>query len=246
MTPGEIRVDHVSKSYPQYYKLTAGFKSFLFHLPSALDSMRHAHFEAMHDVSFSVAPGESLGIIGHNGAGKSTMLSLLAGVMLPSDGQVSTTGRIAPVLELGAGFHPDLSGEENVILNAIILGLTRQQAQDRLQDIVAFSELGEFIGQPIRTYSSGMLVRLGFSVAVHTSPDILLVDEVLAVGDGDFQKKSRERILDLRRHGVSMVFVSHAMETVRAVCDRAIWIEHGRVRAAGPVGEVVEAYESSK
>jgi lipopolysaccharide transport system ATP-binding protein len=244
MSLGEIRVDHVSKSYPQYFKLTAGFKSFLFHLPSALDSMRHARFEALHDISFTVAPGESLGIIGHNGAGKSTMLGLLARVMRPSEGKISTEGRIAPVLELGAGFHPDLSGEENVILNAVILGLTRQEAQERLGDIVAFSELGEFIRQPIRTYSSGMLVRLGFSVAVHTSPDILLIDEVLAVGDGDFQKKSRERILDLRCHGVSMVLVSHSMETVRAVCDRAIWIEHGRVRAAGPVGEVVDTYES--
>jgi lipopolysaccharide transport system ATP-binding protein len=246
MTTGEIRVDHVGKSYPQYFKLTAGFKSFLFHLPSALDSIRHARFEALHDVSFGVAPGESLGIIGHNGAGKSTMLSLLAGVMQPSQGQVSTTGRIAPVLELGAGFHPDLSGEENVILNAIILGLTRQEASERLNDIVAFSELGDFICQPIRTYSSGMLVRLGFSVAVHTSPDILLIDEVLAVGDADFQKKSRERILDLRRQGVSMVLVSHAMETVRAVCDRAIWIEHGRVQSAGPASEVIDAYESPK
>lgn len=246
MRLGEIRVDHVSKSYPQYFKLTAGFKSFLFHLPSALESMRHAHFEALHDVSFTVEPGESLGIIGHNGAGKSTMLGLLAGVMLPSEGQISTAGRIAPVLELGAGFHPDLSGEENVILNAVILGLTRQEAQDRLEEIVAFSELGEFIHQPIRTYSSGMLVRLGFSVAVHTSPDILLIDEVLAVGDADFQKKSRERILDLRRHGVSMVLVSHSMETVRTVCDRAIWIEHGRERTAGSVGDVVDAYESPK
>lgn len=131
-------------------------------------------------------------------------------------------------------------------LNAVILGLTRQQAQERLDDIVAFSELGEFIHQPVRTYSSGMLVRLGFSVAIHTSPDILLIDEVLAVGDADFQKKSRERILDLRQHGVSMVLVSHAMETVRAVCDRAVWIEHGRMRASGPVGGVVDAYESGK
>lgn len=246
MNLGEIRVDHVSKSYPQYFKLTAGFKSFLFHLPSALESMRHAHFEALHDVSFAVAPGESLGIIGHNGAGKSTMLSLLAAVMLPSEGRISTTGRIAPVLELGAGFHPDLSGEENVILNAVILGLTRQEAQDRLEDIVAFSELGEFIHQPIRTYSSGMLVRLGFAVAVHTDPNILLVDEVLAVGDADFQKKSRERILDLRRRGVSMVLVSHAMETVRAVCDRVIWIEHGRTQEAGSAGEIVDAYEAGR
>jgi lipopolysaccharide transport system ATP-binding protein len=246
MIAGEIRVDHVSKSYPQYFKLTAGFKSFLFHLPSALDSMRHARFEALHDISFSVAPGESLGIIGHNGAGKSTMLALLAGVMLPSEGQVTTAGRIAPVLELGAGFHPDLSGEENAILNAVILGLTRKEALERLDDIVAFSELGQFILQPIRTYSSGMVVRLGFSVAVHTTPDILLVDEVLAVGDADFQKKSRERILDLRGRGVSMVLVSHAMETVRAVCDRVIWIEHGRVQASGSVGEVIDAYESPK
>jgi lipopolysaccharide transport system ATP-binding protein len=246
MIAGEIRVDHVSKSYPQYFKLTAGFKSFLFHLPSALDSMRHARFEALHDISFSVAPGESLGIIGHNGAGKSTMLALLAGVMLPSEGKVTTAGRIAPVLELGAGFHPDLSGEENAILNAVILGLTRKEALERLDDIVAFSELGQFILQPIRTYSSGMVVRLGFSVAVHTTPDILLVDEVLAVGDADFQKKSRERILDLRGRGVSMVLVSHAMETVRAVCDRVIWIEHGRVQASGSVGEVIDAYESPK
>ncbi len=244
MITGEIRVDHVSKSYPLYFKLRAGFKSFLFHLPSAVESMRHARFEALHDVSFAVEPGQAVGIIGHNGAGKSTMLSLLAGVMLPSEGSISTSGRIAPILELGAGFHPDLSGAENIILNAVILGLTRREAEEQYDAIVEFSGLGEFIGQPIRTYSSGMLVRLGFSVAVHTKPNILLVDEVLAVGDADFQKKSRERILDLRRHSVSMVFVSHSMEAVRAVCDTAIWIEHGRVQATGTAATVAAQYES--
>lgn len=245
MNPGEIRVEHASKSYPLYYKLTAGFKSFLFHLPSALKSMRNARFEALHDVTFSLAPGESLGIIGRNGAGKSTLLSLLAGVMLPSEGIVRTAGRIAPILELGAGFHPDLSGAENIILNSVILGSTLREAQDHFCDIVAFSELAEFIEQPIRTYSSGMLVRLGFSVAVHIKPKILLIDEVLAVGDAPFQAKSRKRLLELREQGSTLVLVSHSMEAVRGVCDRVIWLEHGRVRVEGSATEVTQAYESS-
>ena len=245
MNAGEIRVEHASKSYPLYYKLTAGFKSFLFHLPSAVKSMRNARFEALHDVTFSLAPGESLGIIGRNGAGKSTLLSLLAGVMLPSEGIVHTAGRIAPILELGAGFHPDLSGAENIILNSVILGSTLREAQDHFGDIVAFSELAEFIEQPIRTYSSGMLVRLGFSVAVHIKPKILLIDEVLAVGDAPFQAKSRKRLLELREQGSTLVLVSHSMEAVRGVCDRAIWLEHGRVRVEGSATEVTQAYESS-
>jgi lipopolysaccharide transport system ATP-binding protein len=195
-------------------------------------------------VSFEVNRGECVAIVGRNGAGKSTLLALLARVYRPTSGAVVTRGRVAPLLELGAGFHPDLSGAENVQFNSIILGLTRKEAKERFQAIWDFSELGDHIWDPVRTYSSGMLARLGFSVAVHVDAEILLVDEVLAVGDYEFQQKCYERIRGFRAGGGTILLVSHQDDTVRQFADRCIWIQHGEILREGPPDEVLADYEA--
>ena len=203
-------------------------------------------FWALRDVSFDVARGEAVGVIGHNGAGKSTLLGIVAGTIYPTLGRARITGRVSALLELGAGFHPDLTGRENVFLNASLLGMSRQQAEERFDRIVGFSELEEFIDSPIRTYSSGMWMRLGFAVAVFVEPEILIVDEVLAVGDADFQAKCCARILELKARGTTFLFVSHSEEQIRFLCSRVIWIEHGVVVADGGVEEVLRAYEQAR
>lgn len=197
---------------------------------------------AVRDVSFAVQRGQSLGIVGRNGSGKSTVLKLAARILRPSEGVVAVHGRISALLELGAGFHPDLSGRENIYLNGSVLGLSKRELDSRFDAIVAFSELAEFIDMPVKHYSSGMYMRLGFSVAVHVDPDILIVDEILAVGDYAFQMKCLERIRDLQRGGVTIVMVSHQLQTIRNLCTHAIWMDHGRVRAQGAAGGVLEAY----
>ncbi len=199
-------------------------------------------FYALHDVSFAVARGETLGIVGRNGSGKSTMLKLMAGVMAPSQGQVRIHGHVSPLIELGAGFHPDLTGRENVYMNASILGMSSRQIRDRFQGIVDFAELWDFIDTPVKRYSSGMYVRLGFAVAVHCDPDILLVDEVLAVGDAPFQEKCLAKMREFQARGVTIVFVSHALTFVEAFCHRALWVHGGRIMAEGPPHEVVSRY----
>lgn len=201
---------------------------------------------AVRDVSITVQSGESIALVGLNGSGKSTILKLAAGIIRPSDGRVEIRGRLSALLELGAGFHPDLTGEENIWLNASILGLTNQEIAAIHDDIVAFSELGEFINMPVKHYSSGMYMRLGFSVAVHISPDILLIDEILAVGDQSFQDKCVERLRKLKAGGTTVVFVSHNPATVLSLCERALWIEHGRVVADGPAPQVVADYLASQ
>ena len=200
--------------------------------------------EVLKGVSFDVAPGECVAIVGRNGAGKSTLLSLLARVYRPTSGTFKINGRLAPLLELGAGFHPDLSGAENVRFNAIVLGLTRKQADERFKAIWEFSELGDHIWDPVRTYSSGMLARLGFSVAVHVDARVLLVDEVLAVGDYEFQQKCYERIRAFRASGGTILLVSHQDDTVRQFADRCVWIQHGEVMRIGRPDEVLGDYES--
>ena len=192
--------------------------------------------------AFEVSVGETIGVIGKNGAGKSTILGLLAGVLKPSSGQVTVVGRIAPLLELGAGFHPELSGRENILLNGILLGMLKREVEEKRDEIIEFSELEEFIDQPIRTYSSGMLARLGFSVAVHCDPDILLVDEVLAVGDQDFQEKCIEKMRIFKQEQKTIVFVSHNRDEILKVCDRVIWIDQGIVYREGPVDQVINEY----
>jgi ABC-type polysaccharide/polyol phosphate transport system ATPase subunit len=199
-------------------------------------------FWALRDFSLEVREGESLALIGHNGAGKSTFLGLVAGTLCPNEGEVQVRGRLGTLLELGAGFHPDLTGRENVYLNASILGLQRDEVDERFDRIVAFSELGQFIDVSLRQYSSGMQVRLGFSVAVHVDPDILIMDEVLAVGDESFQHKCLDKIEEFKAGGKTLLFVSHGMSNVKRLCERVVWLDHGRVRAVGPAGEVVEQY----
>ena len=225
-----------------YHHFSGGLKNLLLDFPTAFKSMRKGSFTALKDISFEVFAGETIGIIGINGAGKSTILGLLAGVLKPSSGQVIIDGRIAPLLELGAGFHPELSGRENILLNGVLLGMLKREVEEKIDSIIEFSELEEFIDQPIRTYSSGMLARLGFSVAVYCNPDILLVDEVLAVGDQDFQKKCIEKMLVFKQERKTIVFVSHNSDEILKVCDRAIWIDQGIVYRDGQPDQVINEY----
>lgn len=185
-------------------------------------------FWALKDINLEVKKGETIGIIGLNGSGKSTMLKLIAGVSKPNKGEILVNGSIAPLIELGAGFHPELTGRENVELNGIILGMTRQQVKDKFDQIVKFAELSEFIDVPVKHYSSGMYLRLAFAVAIHTDPDILLVDEILAVGDDKFRAKCLKRVRDLQQAGKTIVMVSHSMEQIRAYCDRVVLLERGK------------------
>jgi ABC-2 type transport system ATP-binding protein len=199
-------------------------------------------FHALREVSFKVRHGETVGIVGRNGGGKSTALKLIAGVMAPSDGEVLVHGRVSPLIELGAGFHPDLTGRENVYLNASILGMTGKEIDARFNDIVEFTELGEFMETPVKRYSSGMYMRLGFAVAVHSEPDILLVDEVLAVGDAVFAEKCLDKIREFQRRGVTIVMVSHSMEVVQQFCDRALLLHDHRLLLDGTPDDVIARY----
>jgi lipopolysaccharide transport system ATP-binding protein len=201
-------------------------------------------FQALTEVSFSILDGQSVALIGRNGAGKSTVLNLIAGLLTASRGSVEVQGRTAALLDLGAGFHPDLTGRENLVINSALLGLTRQEVRDRTEGIIEFSGLGEFIDQPIRTYSAGMTMRLAFSVSVSVDPDILLIDEVLAVGDAAFQSRCTERILELKKSGKIFVCVSHSL-ALDQLCDTAIWLEQGRVKQSGPIDSVLTAYKES-
>ncbi len=237
-----VKLEDVYKEYPIYHHITAGFKSFLFNLPRNIASMKRMKFTALKGVSFEVKKGETFGIIGKNGSGKSTMLSLIAGVIKPDRGILSTSGRISSLLELGAGFHPDLSGVENIILNGILMGNTRQEMLKKIDEIIEFSELGDFIYQPLRTYSSGMHVRLGFSVAVHTEPEILLVDEALAVGDLSFQEKCSTKMSEFKEAGTTIIIVSHGMSEIAKLCDRTAWLDKGMIMAIGKSKEVIMKY----
>jgi lipopolysaccharide transport system ATP-binding protein len=198
-------------------------------------------FWALRDVSFSVGQGQSLGLVGHNGAGKSTVLKLMTRILEPTSGAVQMHGRVAALLELGSGFHPDLSGRENVFLNGSLMGFSRREMARKLEEIVDFAEIGDFIDLEVKHYSSGMYTRLGFAVATAVDPDILITDEVLAVGDEAFQRKCMERIYRFRQVGKTIIFVSHALETVRLLCDQAVWLDHGVARAGGPAGEGIDA-----
>lgn len=237
-----ISFDNVFKTYPMYHHFTGGIKNFIFNLPAAIKSLRTTQFEALRGLSFEVKTGETLGVVGANGAGKSTILGLAAGVLRPTTGTVKVSGRIAPLLELGAGFHRDLTGRENIVLNGVLLGLTRADVMAKMDAIVEFSELGQFIDQPVRVYSNGMVARLGFSVVAHLDPEIMLIDEVLAVGDEEFQRKCLAKMREFKRKGVTMLFVSHSMESVQLICDRVIWIENRTIRMDGRPADVVGKY----
>jgi len=205
----------------------------------------YREFWALRDVSFTVRRGEVFGIVGRNGAGKSTLLQLICGTLNPTHGDISVHGRVAALLELGAGFNPEFSGRENVYLNASVLGLTRDEIDARYDEIVAFSGIGDFIDQPVKTYSSGMYVRLAFSVATSVEPDILVVDEALSVGDGDFSRKSFDRIMALKNRGATILFCSHSMYQVEAFCERALWLEKGGIRMLDAAPRVTAAYQAT-
>ena len=199
-------------------------------------------FYALRDVTFSVAHGETIGIIGRNGSGKSTILKLIAGVMAPSDGEVRVAGRVSPLIELGAGFHPDLTGRENIDLNASILGMTGKEICERFDEIVGFAELWDFVDTPVKRYSSGMYMRLGFSVAIHSNPQILLVDEVLSVGDSAFQDKCLNKMHEFQERGTTIIVVSHSMDLMRKFCPRVLLLEGGHLVGDGSPEEITERY----
>lgn len=232
---------NVSKSYPLYNHIR-GIKNFLFNFPQSVMTLKQEQFEALCDISFEIYKGENFGIIGNNGAGKSTALGLIAGVLEPNRGRVVVRGRISPLLALGAGFHPELTGKENIVLNGVLMGLSRREVWRKMDEIIEFSELGDFIDRPIRVYSSGMLARLGFAVVAHLDPEILLIDEVLGVGDIRFQKKCLDKMMSFRESGVTIVLVTHSVASVTNICDRALWIEDHRIKMLGDPTEIVESY----
>jgi ABC-2 type transport system ATP-binding protein/lipopolysaccharide transport system ATP-binding protein len=235
---GVIEVENVSKRFKLYKDRPGSLKEMV----TKFGRKRYEEFWSLRDVTVEVHEGTVYGLIGHNGCGKSTLLRMMAGIYKPTSGTVRTEGRISALLELGAGFHPELTGRENVYLNASILGLNRKETDGLFDDIVAFSGLSEFIDSPVKHYSSGMFVRLGFSVAVHVDPQILLIDEVIAVGDEEFQRRCFEHLAGLRNRGVTIVLVTHSIPLVQTMCDRATWMDHGVVQATGDALEVTGRY----
>jgi ABC-type polysaccharide/polyol phosphate transport system ATPase subunit len=233
-----VQVEQLTKIYRVYASPWDRLREALLRRP------RHREFRALADLSFSLPKGEGLAIIGENGAGKSTLLKLLAGIGVPTSGMLRVRGKVASILELGSGFHPEFTGRQNIVLNAAMLGLSERELQQKLPAIVAWSELGEFIDQPVKVYSTGMAMRLGFSIAIQVEPDVLIIDEALSVGDGYFQKKCMDRLLQFVGAGGTLLFCSHAMYYVSAFCQRALWLRQGRAEALGPVGEVVRDYEN--
>ena len=233
-----VSVQHVSKRFQRHLDKRTSLKERLIKgRPSRVED-----FWAVSDVSLEVPKGSVYGIVGHNGSGKSTMLKLITGIYRPTSGKVEIDGRVAALIELGAGFHPDMTGRENIRLNGSILGLNKKEITNATEEIIDFSGLREFIDDPVKHYSSGMYVRLGFSVAVHMKPDVLLVDEVLAVGDEEFQRKCFDHLYSLRRSGCTIVVVSHGLGQLESLCDEVAWIDHGRLEQVGPSADVIAAY----
>jgi ABC-type polysaccharide/polyol phosphate transport system ATPase subunit len=211
-------------------------------LTHILSGRRKERFFALKNLSFRLNQGEGLAVVGANGAGKSTLLNLVAGIAQPDEGVVRVNGRIAPLLELGCGFHSELTGAENITVNASLMGLSRQRTRELFDEIVDFADIGDFLNEPLRTYSSGMVMRLAFSVAINMDPEILLVDEILGVGDAAFAQKSFERIRSFRAAGHTILCVSHALGSIPELCNQAIWLDHGELMMSGPVNEVIAAY----
>ncbi len=238
MSTPAVRVTDISKRFRLYHERNQSLKA-------AVMRGRRASYEdfwALRDVSFDIPQGSTFGLVGVNGSGKSTLLKCIARILVPESGKIDVTGKLAALLELGSGFHPELSGRENVYLNGSILGLTRRDIARKFDDIVGFAGVEEFIDQPVKNYSSGMYVRLGFSVAINVDPDVLLVDEVLAVGDTAFQERSMDKFLEFRRAGKTVVVVSHGMSTLRTMCDQAAWLEKGRLVEVGSAKSIIERY----
>jgi ABC-type polysaccharide/polyol phosphate transport system ATPase subunit len=236
-----VRFEHVTKSFAHH----AGQMLLRDRLVQLVRRSQQPRFVALKDISFELATGESMALIGSNGAGKSTLLNLTTGLAKPDSGIVEVQGAVAAVLELGAGFHPDLTGAENVRINAALMGLTRRETEQRFGEIVEFSGQQDFINEPLRTYSSGMMMRLAFSVAVSMDPDVLLVDEVLGVGDQDFYARCLDKIRNFQRAGKTMLLASHSTHLINTFCQQALWLDHGQIVAAGEAREVVEAYQGS-
>jgi ABC-type polysaccharide/polyol phosphate transport system ATPase subunit len=233
-----MRVEHVSKKFRLYKERNQSLKSAVMRRRTSV----YEDFWALRDIDLEIHAGETFGLVGDNGSGKSTLLKCMAKILYPDRGSIVTVGRVAALLEVGTGFHPELSGRENIYLNGSILGMTRREIDERFDDIVEFSGVREFIDQPVKNYSSGMYVRLGFSVAIHVDPDVLLVDEVLAVGDETFQQKCAEKFRELKRAGKTVVIVSHSLETVEKMCDRMAWIQNSELMMVGKPAAVVKAY----
>ncbi len=234
-----IIVDDVYKTFNVYLDKANTIKEKLLFLFSRNRKEKRTVLEG---INANIKKGEVVALIGTNGSGKSTLLKLMTKIIYPNKGKIVTDGKLTSLLELGAGFHPDFSGRENIFFNASIFGLTRKEIETRIEDIIEFSELRPFIDNPVRTYSSGMYMRLAFSVAINVDADILLIDEILSVGDEHFQNKCFEKMLELKQQGKTMVFVTHSMESVKRLCDRAIWLYNGKIRMDGNTEEVVEEY----
>ncbi len=234
-----IIVEHVDKSFNVYLDRSNTIKE------SLLSLFRRNKKEkriVLSDINLRIPKGQAVALIGVNGSGKSTLLKLMTKIIYPNKGKITTNGKLTSLLELGAGFHPDFSGRENIYFNASIFGLTKKEIDERIDSIIEFSELADYIDNPVRTYSSGMYMRLAFSVAINVDAEILLVDEILAVGDQHFQDKCLEKMKELRDEGKTTVFVTHAMDSVKALCDRAVWISDGRIKMDGDVNTVTDAY----
>lgn len=238
-----IRAKNISMRYLMTYDRIQSIKEYMVQLVKR--KIKYEEFWALKDVSFEIEKGEVVGIIGHNGAGKSTLLKVISGILKPTSGELEVNGNIVPMLELGSGFDHDLTGRENIFLNGAILGYTEMYLKEKYDEIVDFSELDKFIDVPIRNYSSGMLMRLAFSIATVVQPEILIVDEILAVGDAAFQEKSKARMLELMGGGTTVLFVSHSLEQIREMCDRVIWLEHGNVQMIGETETVCNSYQSA-
>jgi len=234
-----IKVDHVYKSFNVYYDRANTLKERLLFLAR---NKRREKRQILNDINLEIKQGETVALIGVNGSGKSTLLKLMTQIIFPNQGTIETKGKLTSLLELGAGFHPDFSGRENIYFNSSIFGLTRKEIDSRLDEIIEFSELKDFIDNPVRTYSSGMYMRLAFSVAINVDADILLIDEILSVGDQHFQEKCFNKMRELKKQKKTMVFVTHSLESVKNLCDRAIWLDNGKIRMDGNTTEVVDEY----
>ena len=241
-----VQLEHVSKSFEKVV-LRSGYTTMKTALMQCLSGRAEppGRVLALHDVSLAVPGGSTVGLLGRNGSGKSTLIRIIAGIYRPDSGRVATEGRVSALIELGAGFHPEFSGRENVYINGIILGLTKKEVQRRFDEIVSFAEIEKFIDAPVRTYSSGMYMRLGFSVAVHVDPDVLLVDEVLAVGDAGFVRKCLDKMNDFKKQGKTILLAGHDLSLIEQWCDRAFFLEQGRLAAQGLPSDVIATYRRS-
>lgn len=233
-----ITVNHVTKDFKIYFDKGQSLKEKLIFWKRN----RHEKREVLNNISFSIKKGESIGLIGRNGCGKSTMLKMLTRIYYPNKGQIKVNGKVSSLIELGAGFHPDMTGKENIYINASIFGLSKKEIDERVESIIDFSEIRDFINNPVRTYSSGMYMRLAFAIAINVDADILLIDEILAVGDASFQNKCFSKLQELKKKGITIVLVSHSMKSILEFCERCIWIEKGIIKGDGPASEISEQY----